>query len=758
MAKKNIKITQLVTVSDMLVLLAVVAGLLIVFLVDQTAIKLIGGAISVLAFVTISMLYYQRLNDLVDSRPKNYPTNAPDYKTTVKDDSSAKRQVIEDFDTSFKDQPELKTNYREELSLKSEEGFRIISKSNSENLKFAKPTEKEKEKTKVNKAKFKTALEVQQQKKIEEERKKLEEVQSQKEEVSEKIDDNVPKDLPLNEELSVKEEFEYKEDLSIAEELDTNGTESLSNPEESQIEETSVEENQPEISEEEDKQQLEIPINLLLEEVPGFGDEPKKEFEYFLGRILVAIKNILPSNTVAFYLANAERKELVLETIISDTEDSIKKGDKFTVANDIVSQIYIGAKPEILTEINPKAELDLIPYYTDSVNITSFLGVPVFYDNAVVGVLCVDSKHSDVFDNYSVSILGHFTKLLSGVVYSYAQKYDLLQVARTMDAVNVFQSMLMEEKADIEDVYSILANVVKHIFDVKSSGVVGFDENINNWIVKSNVISEDNPGITGQVIDINNSVVSNCLMSSGTTVISPVTDDIIRVNQNEENLDGGVFVSVPLCTKYSTYGALYFESKNVINISQFDLNILEVVASHAAHTIEKLHVISMLNTNSLLDPNTGILNPPAFYTRLEEEVKRHKDFEIPIVMCLFQLDKYAAFSPEEHSDRRERIIFHVLNIFRKKIKDYDIIARADENVYSIVMVGMNIEDAQLWAQKIRQEVASTMIELDGQQFSVTVSMGLAALDKSDSLESFLANCRRVLDKSIQKTNTVNVFG
>ncbi len=754
MAKKNIKLTQLVTVSDMLVLLAVVAGLLIVFLVDQTAIKLIGGAISVLAFVTIAMLYYQRLNDLVDSRPKNYPNNTPEYKTTVKDDSSAKRQVIEDFDTSFKDQPELNTNYREELSLKSEEGFRIISKSNSENLKFAKPTPIEKSKTKKSKAKFKTALEVQQQRKLEEE--------SKQKEVEENIETNHIDDVILekNEVSEVSHNdhnvLEITIDEPSKESKYINHNEEIENVKDD-FNDQSDDEDQTEI-EESIKDNIDIPINLLLDDVPGFGDEPKKEFEYFLGRILVAIKNIIPTNSVAFYLANAERQELVLETIISDSESSIRKDDKFVIANDIVSQIYLAAKPEILSEINPNAELDLIPYYTESVNISSFLGVPVFYNDSVVGVLCVDSKHSDVFDNYSVSILGHFTKLLSGVVYSYAQKYDLLQVARTMDAVNLFQNMLVEEKANIEDVYSILANVVKHIFDIKCAGVVGFDESVNNWIVKDSICNENLKPLQGQVIDLTNSVISSCLTNANTIVISPVTAEIIRINSNEDDLIGGVFVSVPLKTKYSTYGALYFESKHVLNISQFDLNILEVIASHAAHTIEKLHVISMLNTNSLLDPNTGILNPPAFYTRLEEEVKRFKDFEIPIVMCLFQLDKYASYSPEEHSERRERIIYHVINIFRKKIKDYDIIARADENVYSVVMVGVNIEDAQLWAQKIRQEIASTMLEIEGQQFSVTVSMGLAAMDKSDSLESFLANTRRVLAKSVQKTNTVNIFG
>jgi diguanylate cyclase (GGDEF)-like protein len=323
-----------------------------------------------------------------------------------------------------------------------------------------------------------------------------------------------------------------------------------------------------------------------------------------------------------------------------------------------------------------------------------------------------------------------------------------------MDAINVFQSMLKEEKAEIEDVYSILVNVIKHIFDVNTSGVVGFDEDLNNWIVKDSISTDDSKPLTRAAIDIDNSAVCRCITSAATTVISPIKDNTVRVSQHEDSLNGGIFVAVPLTTRFSTYGALYFENKQLLNISQFDLNILEVIASHAAHTIEKLHVISMLNNNSLVDPTTGILNPPAFYTRLEEEVKRYKDFEIPLVMCLFQLDKYASYSPNEHSDRREKIIFHVLNIFRKKIKDYDLIARADENVYSVVMIGVGLEEAQLWAQKIRQEIASTMIEMDGQQFSVTVSIGLAAIDKSDTLETFLANSRRVLDKSIQKTNTI----
>ncbi len=756
MAKKNIKLTQLVTFSDMLVLLAVVAGLAIIFFVDQTAVKLIGGAISVLGFVTIAMLYYQRLNDLVDSRPKNIQTNAPEYKTTVKDDSSAKRQVIEDFNASIADdKPELKTNFREELTLSSEDGFRIISKPNGGKLAFAKPTEVENQKKKVNQAKIKTALEVQKQKQMEEERRKEEEAKKKQEEPTQEIllEENTkipPASIDKKEERIIKEEVEKSIIDSLPEQLIDEAEDDY---EDSELDfDSDIEDNS------EQTKKFELPINLLLEEVPGFGDEPKKEFEYFLGRILVAIKNILPSNSVAFYLANAERNELVLETIISDSEEFIKRDDKFTVSNDIVSQIYLAAKPEILTEINPNAELDLIPYYRKSVKISSFIGVPVFFNDSVVGILCVDSKHSDVFDNYSVSILGHFTKLLSGVVYSYAQKYDLLQVARTMDAINVFQSMLKEEKAEIEDVYSILVNVIKHIFDVNTSGVVGFDEDLNNWIVKDSISTDDRKSLIRSAIDIENSAVCRCITSAATTVISPIKDNTVRVSQHEDNLNGGIFVAVPLTTRFSTYGALYFENKQLLNISQFDLNILEVIASHAAHTIEKLHVISMLNNNSLVDPTTGILNPPAFYTRLEEEVKRYKDFEIPLVMCLFQLDKYASYSPNEHSDRREKIIFHVLNIFRKKIKDYDLIARADENVYSVVMIGVGLEEAQLWAQKIRQEIASTMIEMDGQQFSVTVSIGLAAIDKSDSLETFLANSRRVLDKSIQKTNTVSVFG
>src|SRR5207248_7631682 len=90
--------------------------------------------------------------------------------------------------------------------------------------------------------------------------------------------------------------------------------------------------------------------------------------------------------------------------------------------------------PEILTHISPDAERELLPYYMDASGARSFVGVPVFYRREVVGVLAADSAEENGFDESSVATLAEYTRLVSGLIRGYTEKYDLQLTARTLDA------------------------------------------------------------------------------------------------------------------------------------------------------------------------------------------------------------------------------------------------------------------------------------------------------------------------------------
>jgi len=221
---------------------------------------------------------------------------------------------------------------------------------------------------------------------------------------------------------------------------------------------------------------------MFQDEADAAPTEPRKEFDHLLSRVLMVIRSVASARTAVFFWVNPDKNELVLESYISDASDAFSSNKrKYPISNDVVSQIATHGRPEILTEIQQSAELDLIPYYTQAAGTLSFIGVPVFFNNSVVGVLCADSTEIDAYDSITVGFLGHFTKLISGLVQSYTGKYDLFQSARTLEAINDFRSLVSNPHCRVQDICSALVESASRITEYFTLGVCNFDDARGGW-------------------------------------------------------------------------------------------------------------------------------------------------------------------------------------------------------------------------------------------------------------------------------------
>ena len=112
---------------------------------------------------------------------------------------------------------------------------------------------------------------------------------------------------------------------------------------------------------------------------------------------------------------------------------------------------------------------------------------------------------------------------------------------------------------------------------------------------------------------------------------------------------------------------------------------------------------------------------------------------------------------QKFKDRMDRALYHVVDIIRRHIRPYDIFGKADSTTFGILQIGMSLSKAKIWAERLRQDIASNVIDIDDRRFTVTVSMGLADTEKADSIDMLVANTRKAIDISLEKTNTVTVF-
>lgn len=486
-------------------------------------------------------------------------------------------------------------------------------------------------------------------------------------------------------------------------------------------------------------------------------EEPRKEFDYLLSRVLMVIRSMMNARTAAFFWVNKEQNELVLETRITDVEELFRTKRKYPLGLDIVSQIATSGRPEILTEIKPSAQTDLIPYYNGPAGTTSFVGVPVFLNHTVIGVLCADSTQDDAYDEITIGSLGHFTKLISGLTQSYTGKYDLLQRSRALEALTQFRSMVNRPGTTMQQIASALVDSSASVVESQTIGVVLFDRQQDQWTIHN--IMSSLPGVeqlSGQPVDTENSLISPTIFRGVTNCVPAVAHGVLRFHEEEGPLHHGFFVAVPLKSTTHCYGALFAEG-NSAELSGRDVAILETIGEQTGILLEQIHVQKMLKKSALVDEASGLLNSGAFIQRLEEELVRASETNVPLVSVLVHIDRYSAVENSLNHNDREELFMHVLSVVRKYVRGYDVVGRVDENIIALAVNGTRDTEVQLWAERLRKEVAISVKEINKKRYTVTVSIGIAKAIAGDNAESLLTNAGRAMELASAKTNNVVVF-
>ena len=92
------------------------------------------------------------------------------------------------------------------------------------------------------------------------------------------------------------------------------------------------------------------------------------------------------------------------------------------------------------------------------------------------------------------------------------------------------------------------------------------------------------------------------------------------------------------------------------------------------------------------------------------------------------------------------------------IRPYDVVGRFDFNCFVVLLVQTTSNEASLWAEKIRKNVASNILNIENKSFSITISVGVAGTLEEASDVDLLENADRVLRKAIEAGgNIVRVY-
>ncbi|MBP7214873.1 MAG: GAF domain-containing protein, partial [Candidatus Kapabacteria bacterium] len=460
--------------------------------------------------------------------------------------------------------------------------------------------------------------------------------------------------------------------------------------------------------------------------------------------------------TVALFFLNPSEKKLNLYSFITENNDLLSKIREFSIDNDILSEILINAKPEILSDINYSAILDILPYYQEPVEIKSFAGIPIFLNEKVIGILTLDSFEANPFDSNVIGYIANFTKLISSILSSLNEKFELIISAKTLDAFTSMQQLINQENVSFEKILKNAFDTISKILNFENIGFCNFSSQANAWTVQAVQGNEEFVSSLHNVaIDTRNGLIDKVLFNNESLLLSPIGNQKNIINNKIEFNPDGNFLAVPLKSISSSYGAIFVYDQNNRSALNYDLQILSTIANQVAATIEQFLYIKVFNNYAQIDPRYGILNPSALFIRLKEEIERAKDFNYPISLATLMIDDLDGLKSKGYDT--ESLYNYLITNLKGNIRLYNLIGEIEERIIAVVLNYTDIKELRIWCEKIRSEIAQGPVNVNGKKIIITVSIGAATLEDGDDIDKLTTKSLKMLQSSLNKSNTVSIY-
>lgn len=478
------------------------------------------------------------------------------------------------------------------------------------------------------------------------------------------------------------------------------------------------------------------------------------QFGFVLEKMLTVIKEAYGAHSAVFFWYNKKKEKLTIEKFISSC-DQVSKS-KLDLEDDILSKIVQRSEPELLTEISPAAEADVIRYYDTPQGIRSFVGAPIYYDNSLIAILAIDSKVGDQFGIETIYSIGRFVRVITMIIQIFEEKHsDSISQARLKGLLHLIDSENNFESQ--ETVLKTLSDSVNELLDWDAFAFVYYKP-VEQKFETTRVINKTSLKYIGQglEVELNGTLAGKTIISGIPVKIDDTSaDKYLRYSKSEDLTFDGSFLGIPLIYSGQIYGVLCFESlkKNAYNNADVKflrsaVNLISfVIYSHSSHTLLK----SLL----AVDMETRALNSEAFKESLSSDLMKMHSVNAPGAIALIKLDEFLEQESLFENDPLPKVLKVVAEAVSKEMTAMNLFGRMEDKLFAVHFFNTTPKNVFIWAEKIRVKIARKPIAIVSKQTTYTVSIGVASTTGKLDVEEVIYNAELALQKALEKGgNTV----
>jgi diguanylate cyclase (GGDEF)-like protein len=474
------------------------------------------------------------------------------------------------------------------------------------------------------------------------------------------------------------------------------------------------------------------------------------QFGFAVEKMLTVIKDAYSAHTAIFFWYNKKKEKLTIERFVSSNASEVSKR-KFDIEDDILSKIVQKGEPELLSDVSPAAESDVIRYYEKPQGIRSFVGVPLFYEKSLIAILAVDSKFGDAFGIETIYSLGRFVRLIAMIIQIFEEKHsDTISQQRLKGLLNLIgpETNFDTEEGVLNSMQTALGELIEW-----DAFVYVYFKPVEQKFEAVKVINKTSLKYIGQglQIDLSGTLVGKAILTSLPVKIDDTSaNGYKRYSKSEDLTFDGSFLAVPLMYGSQNFGVLCFESLKKNAYTNSDVKFLKNSVNIISYVIYSHSSQTLIKSLIALDLDTRALNAETFKERLSSDLYKAQSLNISGALALVKIDEFLEQESLFDGDPLPKVLKVVAETIAKEMTPLNIFGRIDEKLFAVYFFNTDPKNVFIWAEKLRVKIARKPISIVSKQNTYTVSIGVASTLGKLEVDEVINNAELALQKAVEK--------
>lgn len=177
--------------------------------------------------------------------------------------------------------------------------------------------------------------------------------------------------------------------------------------------------------------------------------------------------------------------------------------------------------------------------------------------------------------------------------------------------------------------------------------------------------------------------------------------------------------------------------------------MLPIIIASLVLNLVNSRLSEQLSARAMTDELTGLLARRALHELVPDFIEQAWRSQRSVALLMLDLDHFKRINDTHGHLGGDAVLQHVANTLRAQLRADALVSRYGGEEFIIVLAVTGLHDARIVAERLRQSLSATACRAGAARVDVTASIGIATLDRGDTLETAIERADQAMYRAKQ---------